>query len=179
MRRSRGPVPCGIDPIQCSSAQVVIIFPGVPVLVPVRARPVPTLVRGCVKVFSARRAVIAVKLIVDSFHRCTCVSASARQSRAQCCAREFCCKILSSFFKILFHEENPRRRSFPVFVASHLPGNPVCTSRARAREQGKKPIPVVRPTPPHKPGNPVCTSRARVNRGHALEERSCFPRTKL
>ena len=26
---------------------------------------------------------------------CTCVSASARQSRAQCCAREFCCKILS------------------------------------------------------------------------------------
>jgi len=26
--------------------------------------------------------------------RCTCVSASARQSRAQCCAREFCCKIL-------------------------------------------------------------------------------------
>ena len=25
---------------------------------------------------------------------CTCVSASARQSRAQCCAREFCCKIL-------------------------------------------------------------------------------------
>jgi len=27
--------------------------------------------------------------------RCTCVSASARQSRAQCCAREFCCKILS------------------------------------------------------------------------------------
>ena len=26
---------------------------------------------------------------------CTCVSASARQSRAQCRAREFCCKILS------------------------------------------------------------------------------------
>ena len=25
---------------------------------------------------------------------CTCVSASASQSRAQCCAREFCCKIL-------------------------------------------------------------------------------------
>ena len=25
---------------------------------------------------------------------CTCVSASARQSRAQCCARELCCKIL-------------------------------------------------------------------------------------
>ena len=25
---------------------------------------------------------------------CTCVSASARQSRAQCSAREFCCKIL-------------------------------------------------------------------------------------
>ena len=29
-----------------------------------------------------------------TFFWCTCVSASARQSRAQCCAREFCCKIL-------------------------------------------------------------------------------------
>ena len=30
---------------------------------------------------------------------CTCVRASARQSRAQCCAREFCCKffLLNSF----------------------------------------------------------------------------------
>ena len=33
---------------------------------------------------------------------CTCVSASARQSRAQCCAREFCCKIL---FEHLEHLE--------------------------------------------------------------------------
>ena len=30
----------------------------------------------------------------NSFLWCTCVSASARQSRAQCCAREFCRKIL-------------------------------------------------------------------------------------
>ena len=29
-----------------------------------------------------------------------CVSASARQSRAQCCAREFCCKIL---FTVVLH----------------------------------------------------------------------------
>merc|ERR1711924_295419 len=36
-------------------------------------------------------------VLAESLRRlqwCTCVSASARQSRAQCCAREFFCKIL-------------------------------------------------------------------------------------
>ena len=50
-------------------------------LVPARASPVPSVVRGFLVKFFFRK-------------RCTCVSASARQSRAQCCAREFCCKIL-------------------------------------------------------------------------------------
>ena len=53
---------------------------------------------------------------------CTCVSASARQSRAQCRAREFCCKILlllivlniqglcfSSVFKFFFHSTSTRQ----------------------------------------------------------------------
>ena len=44
-----------------------------PVLVPVRASPVPSVVRGS---------------FLMKFFRC--VSASARQSRAQCRAREFC-----------------------------------------------------------------------------------------
>ena len=36
-----------------------------------------------------------VTQVGSSFLSHTCVSASARQSRAQCCAREFGCKILS------------------------------------------------------------------------------------
>ena len=49
-------------------------------LVPARASPVPI----TANYLSAR----------NSVSWCTCVSASARQSRAQCCAREFRCKIL-------------------------------------------------------------------------------------
>ena len=49
-------------------------------LVPVRASPVPSVVRG--------------SLVVNFCFLCTCVSASARQSRAQCCARSFVVKFL-------------------------------------------------------------------------------------
>ena len=48
--------------------------------------PVPSVVRGS----------FVVKFLLAPVV-CTCVSASARQSRALCCVGEFCCKILVGF----------------------------------------------------------------------------------
>ena len=44
---------------------------------------------------------------------CTCVSASARQSRAQCCAREFGCEILKFFSKILYRKKERKKTDNP------------------------------------------------------------------
>ena len=73
---------------------------------------------------------------------CTCVSASARQSRAQFCAREFCCKILSSDHgdpQAVFRPESPRKS--PVSArdapAPRRPPEVACGCAAvRARQEG-------------------------------------------
>ena len=79
-----------------------------PVLVPVAPVPCPVLCERIKILFSMSLPVARVGGCTElsasppsqeSLRRlpwCTCVSASARQSRAQCCAREFCCKILKS-----------------------------------------------------------------------------------
>ena len=67
------------------------------------------------------------KILSRRLQWCTCVSASARQSRAQCCAREFCCKIL--FLPRALHARQVDERA----VGAELEQHPVLAPPRAAR----------------------------------------------
>ena len=59
-------------------------------------------------------------MLNSSIPRCTCVSASARQSRAQCRARELSCKILFYSFAKFFGSQAADQLSNKLSHAQHL-----------------------------------------------------------